>query len=145
MENFQSMFSLKELKDLKIEEYSSKTPRFVNFTGRDIYIVCVNHATNKNVLHLPMEDSIKFRYNEIKKKETFHSDISIEIVEKECKLDYICRNDENYSIWNFFILKNKEEAEALKSAIDVECYYIGDTMEVDGKLYVLNLISLNRI
>lgn len=133
------MFS--ELKDLKIEEYSSKTPKFVNLTGRDIYIV-----TNKNILYLPKEDGVKFKYTEIKKKETFYSDngeFSVEIVDKICELDHISGN-EDLSIWNFFILKDKEEAEALKSAIDVECYYIGDTVEVDGKLYVLNLNALNR-
>lgn len=133
------MFS--ELKDLKIEEYSSKTPRFVNLTGQDIYIV-----TNKNILYLPKEDGVKFKYTEIKKKETFYSDngeFSVEIVDKICELDHISGN-EDLSIWNFFILKDKEEAEALKSAIDVECYYIGDTVEVDGKLYVLNLNALNR-
>lgn len=131
---------ISKLKELKIEEFS--TQKFMNFTDQDIYIVA-----NNCLFYLPKKD-IEFKYIEIKRKETFYSsdnkEISIEIVKKVCELDHICK-DEDYSIWNKFILQDKEKALALKSAIDVDCYYIGDTVEVDNKLYVLNLCTINEI
>ncbi|MEM4396737.1 MAG: hypothetical protein QXR30_03710 [Candidatus Woesearchaeota archaeon] len=131
---------ISKLKELKIEEFS--TQKFMNFTDQDIYIV-----TNNCLFYLPKK-TIEFKYIEIKRKETFYSsdnkEISIEIVKKVCELDHICK-DEDYSIWNKFILQDKEKALALKSAIDVDCYYIGDTVEVDNKLYVLNLCTINEI
>lgn len=127
--------NIDEIRNLQIVKYHAKTPKLLNYTNRDIYLV-----TNKNVLYFPKENKIEFQNIKSKKIEKFYSsddEFSIEVIEKECRLNYFNRDDN--SLWDYYILENREQANIVKRELDLSCYYIGDTIEVDGKLYVLNL------